>query len=200
MSDDITKNDIISTFFTIGNVLNADFIEESSVEEIDAQIKEEFSSEIDVEELKDESDCIISNIQNEIHEIEVKKEQIEQSLTTARIKDAGFLEKEIKSMILSSKRVLEVLEKDIKVGAPPRMYEVYATLLGSITSQYKELRNLNESIAKFFIENQKQHLDERKEDNKMMLSSTDALSMYMSAKKDSQVDAIDADFDIVNDV
>lgn len=199
MSKQVTVKDMTETFFNIGESLNTDFVEEASIKEIDEQIKEEFSSEIDDEELKEESNNIVTSIQNEVHEIEVKKENLENTLMTARIKDAGFLEKEIKSLILSSKRVLETLEKDIKVGAPPRMYEVYATLLNAITGQYKELRSLNESIAKFVIENKKQNLDERKEDNKMILSSTDALSMYMDAKKNSQMDAVDADFDVMDE-
>lgn len=199
MGKEVTVNDLTQTFFNIGNALDTDFIEEASMEEIDEQIKEEFASEIDDEDLKEQSTDVVTGIQDEVHQIEVRKEQLEDSLMSAKIKDAGFLEKEIKSLILSSKRVLETLEKDIKVGAPPRMYEVYATLLNAITGQYKELRSLNESIAKFVIENKKQNLEEVKEDNKMMLSSNDALAMYMEAKKTSQMDALDADFDVVDE-
>ncbi len=149
--------------------------------------------------MKTQSEDVMTNIQNEVANINDAKENIETALQSARIKDSNFLEKEIKSLILSSKTVLETLQRDIKVGAAPRMYEVYATLLNAITSQYKELRNLNESIAKFVIENKKQNLEEVKEDHKMVLSSTDALSLYMDAKEASQMDTIDAEFDIVDD-
>lgn len=199
MSDKLTVNELSRTFYNLGETINTDFVEEVSVEELDEHIKEEFSSVINDEELKEDSNSLITDIQSEVTSIEEKKEYIENALVTAKIKDAGFLEKEIKSLILSSKKVLEVLEKDIKVGAPPRMYEVYATLLNAITGQYKELRALNESIAKFVIENKKQNLEEVKEDNKMMFKSTDALDALMAAKQDSIIDSIDADFDILED-
>ncbi len=201
MSNDIDSiNDIHRSFFSIGESLDAEFVEEASMEDIDEQIKEEFSSDIDDKELKSQSTDLMVNVQQEVANINTKKEEIEQALTTARIKDSNFLEKEIKGLILSSKRVLETLEKDIKIGAPPRMYEVYATMLNAITGQYKELRNLNESIAKFVIENKKQNLDEVKEDHKMVLNSNDALDLYMQAKDESQMDAIEADFDVMDDV
>lgn len=199
MSDELTMNELTRTFFNIGEAINTEFVEEVSIEEIDAHIKEEFSSVIDDVDLNKESNELMSDIQHEVANIEQKKDNLENALVTAKIKDAGFLETEIKSLILSSKKVLEVLEKDIKVGAPPRMYEVYATLLNAITGQYKELRALNESIAKFVIENKKQNLEEVKEDHKMMFKSTDALDALMAAKQNSIVDAIDADFELAEE-
>jgi len=200
MSDEIDSvNDIQQSFFSIGEALDAEFVEEASMEEIDEQIKTEFASVIDDEDLKSKSNDLMANVQQEVADINTKKEEIETALTTARIKDSNFLEKEIKGLILSSKRVLETLEKDIKIGAPPRMYEVYATMVNAITGQYKELRSLNESIAKFVLENKKQNLDEVKEDHKMVLSSNDALDMYMKAKENSQLNAVDADFDLVDE-
>jgi len=200
MSDEIDSvNDIQQSFFSIGEALDAEFVEEASMEEIDEQIQTEFSSVIDDDDLKSKSNDLMTNVQQEVADINTKKEEIETALTTARIKDSNFLEKEIKGLILSSKRVLETLEKDIKIGAPPRMYEVYATMVNAITGQYKELRSLNESIAKFVLENKKQNLDEVKEDHKMVLSSNDALDMYMKAKENSQLNAVDADFDLVDE-
>jgi hypothetical protein len=200
MSKDIESvNDIQRSFFSIGDSLDTEFVEEASMEEIDEQIKKEFSSEIDDKDLKSKSTDLMESVQQEVDTINTKKEEIENALTTARIKDSNFLEKEIKGLILSSKRVLETLEKDIKIGAPPRMYEVYATMLNAITGQYKELRNLNESIAKFIIENKKQNLEEVKEDHKLILNSNDALDMYMKAKEDSQMDGIEAEFNVIDD-
>jgi len=199
MSDIESVNDIHRSFFSIGEALDAEFVEEASMEEIDEQIKEEFSSELKDTKLKEKSTDLMTNVQNEVVTINEKKEELENALTTARIKDSNFLEKEIKGLILSSKRVLETLEKDIKIGAPPRMYEVYATMLNAITGQYKELRSLNESIAKFVLENKKQNLEETKEDHKLVLNSNDALNMYIKAKELSQMDRIDADFTIVDE-
>ena len=199
MSDIESINELHRTFFSIGEALGAEFVEEESMAEIDKHIQEEFASDIDNTELKDKSVNLMTDVQQEVMTINSKKAELENALTTARIKDSNFLEKEIKGLILSSKRVLETLEKDIKIGAPPRMYEVYATMLNAITGQYKELRSLNESIAKFVLENKKYNLEEVKEDHKMIMSSNDALDLYMKAKDESQMDAIDADFDIIED-
>jgi len=193
------EKDMQQTFHKLGNVLNTEYVPEQNMEEIDKQIKEEFSSIIPDEDLKFKSNDVVGNIQREVVNINTRKEEIEQALQIAKIKDSNFLEKEIKGLILSSKRVLETLEQDIKIGAAPRMYEVYATLLNAITGQYKELRNLNESIAKFVLENKKQNLDEVKEGHKMMLNSNDALEMYMAAKEASQMDTIVTDFDIIDE-
>ena len=195
---DIDK-DMQQTFHKLGNALNAEYVPEQNMDEVDKQIKEEFSSVIPDEDLKFKSNDVMGDIQREVININTRKDEIETALQTARIKDSNFLETEIKGLILSSKTVLQTLERDIKVGAAPRMYEVYATLLNAITGQYKELRNLNESIAKFVIENKKQNLDEVKEDHKMLLNSNDALDMYMAAKEASQMDTINAEFDIVDD-
>ena len=200
MSDlKLTPADMNATFNAINEELDTEFMEEVTIEEIDEQIKEEFSSELKDTDLKEQSTDLVESVQNEVQTINDKKDELELALTSARIKDSNFLEKEIKGLILSSKKVLETLEKDIQVGAAPRMYEVYATLLNSITGQYKELRNLNESIAKFVLENKKQNLDEVKEDHKMMMSSTDALEMYQEAKRNSTMDQVDADFDIIDE-
>jgi len=200
MSNDIDSvNDIQRSFFAISEELEVEFIEEASMKEIDEQIKQEFSSEIDDADLKSASTDLMENVQKEVATINSKKEELETAISTARIKDSNFLEKEIKGLILSSKRVLETLERDIKIGAAPRMYEVYATMLNAITGQYKELRNLNESIAKFVLENKKQNFEEVKEDHKLILNSNDALNMNMKAKEDSQMDSIEADFDVVDE-
>ena len=49
------------------------------------------------------------------------------------------------------------------------------------------------------LDNQKQSLDEKKEENKMIMNTKDALEMYQKAKGVSQMNAVDTDFDILND-
>ena len=196
---DNKNEDMVTSFKSIDDELNTEFIQEVTVEEIDKHIAEEFGSVVNNKELRDESQMLMDNIQSTVADINQKKDEIEVSMGGARITDSNFLEKEIKSLILSSKSVLQTLENDIKIGSAPRMYEVYATLLNAITSQYKELRNLNESVAKFVLENKKHNLEETKEDHRIGLSSNDALNMYIKAKESSQMSNIDTEFDIVDD-
>jgi hypothetical protein len=196
MNDDgLTLDELNISFGGINKALGIEFIQELKPEELNKQISEEFSSIIGDKE----TTALINSISGEVRDLSVKTEQISNALTTARIQDAEFLEREMKSVMLSSRRVLETVEKNIKIGASPRDVEVYSGLITAITGQFKELRNLNESMAKFVLENKKQNLEEVKEDHKMMLSSNDALDMYMNARTNSQMSSIDADFDIVDD-
>jgi len=189
-----TPVELNGIYKNINDVFNAEFIEELSVDELNKQISEEFS-----EVLGDkETNALMKSIGNELTSLSAKTEQISRSLAIAEIHDAEFLEREMKSVMLSSRRVLETVEKNIKIGASPRDVEVYASLINAITGQFKELRNLNESMAKFVLENKKQNLEEVKEDHKMVLSSNDALDMLMNARSNSKTHAIDADFDIVD--
>jgi len=196
MSDEI-DDDVIESFSSLDELFGVEFEKEQSIKDIDDELST-FKSNVNDPVLKKDANTLMKDIKTEIAEIDTKKEELQTNLVGARIKDSEFLELEIKSLILSSKRVLQTLEKDIKVGAQPRMYEVYATLLGAITSQYKELRNLNESIARFVLENKKQNFEEVKEEHKMIMSSSDLLSMYQNAKDNSQMDALETTFDIVD--
>ena len=193
--DNLTPVVLNQIYKNINEVLDSEFIEELSVDELNKQISEEFSDVLGDKE----TNALIQSIGNELTSLSEKTEQISNALTTARIQDAEFLEREIKSVMLSSRRVLETVEKNIKIGASPRDVEVYATLINAITGQFKELRNLNESMAKLVLENKKQNLEEVKEDHKMMLSSTDALDMLMQARMNSKTNAIDADFDVLDE-
>ena len=184
------------TFKQLSDSLGTDYDEELTDEEINTELNKEFKSNVRDPELKNKAENVFEVAQQEIYEIEERKEDIQNQLVSAKIKDVDFLTHEIKSLILSTKRVLGTLEKDIKIGSSARMYEVYAGLVNAITAQYKELRQLNEAVAKFIIENKKQNLDEKKEEHKMVLNSNEMLDMYMQVQKDSQLNAIDADFEI----
>ena len=195
MDDELTPAELGMVYSSINDALDTDFIQELKPEELNRQIAEEFSSIIG----ETETTALMNSISNEVRDISVKTEQISNALAVARIKDAEFLEREMKSVMLSSRRVLETVEKNIKIGSSPRDIEVYSGLINSITGQFKELRNLNESMAKFVLENKKQNLDEVKEERKMMMSSTDALDMLIRARSNNHTNSVDADFDIVDD-
>ncbi len=180
----------------IGNEFDTEFDTVPTEEELNTLVLDEVESVIGT------STDGIDQITGEIAIIEEKKLEIEHALNTAKLKDAGYLENELKEMILASKAVLSVLQSDIKRGTQPRMYEVYATLTNTIVGQYKELRQLNESVAKLVVEFGKHDLNERKEDNKvsMHMNTVDIMDMYLSVKnEDSELDALDADFDVLTE-
>jgi len=193
-NEDFTPVELNEIYKNINTLFDAEFVEELSMEEINKQISEEFSDVLG----DDGTNALMKSIGSELTSMSEKTNQISNALGVARIQDADFLDREMKSVMLSSRRVLEIVEKNIRIGSSPRDVEVYSSLISSITGQFKELRNLNESMAKFVLENKKQNLDEVKEDHKMMLSSNDALNMLMQARTNSKTNAIDADFDILD--
>jgi len=141
----------------------------------------------------------IDKIEEEIQEIEDKKNEliVRSNKTDLVIKDQDYLEEEIKELIDNSKTVLQKLQNDIKIGSPARMYEVYAELLNSVLNQYKELRELNKMIESMKIMSGagfRPSVEEK--DNKISLTSDQLIDVVNKAKKNSQLNAIDASFEI----
>ncbi|MFW6219658.1 MAG: hypothetical protein ACOCZ5_00135 [bacterium] len=145
--------------------------------------------------LCDEQNEIV-DIKKEISTIDDKKNNIKQNLVV--MNDVSYIKEELIGLISSSKNILEKLEDDIKVGSPARMYEVYASLLNSITNELKELRQLNYEVAQLEVEqHKKKTLDDlQNPKDKILLSSSALLDMIHSAGKVSEMNKIEADFKI----
>ena len=90
------------------------------------------------------------------------------------------------------------LVTDLKVGSPPRMYEVYATLLNAVTNSLKELRQLNLDVAQLEVEQTKKVTleDVQGPNDKISLSAGDLLKMVKAAGESSQIAQVEADFKI----
>jgi len=118
------------------------------------------------------------------------------------------MEFELKTTINDMKAVLATLQEDIKIGSQPRMFEVYATLSKSVLDGIKELRDLNMDIENLKIKKEamslKQQIARKSPDNggnttnnvNLMLSGKDLFSMLNKAKLDSELNEIDAEFDV----
>jgi hypothetical protein len=63
------------------------------------------------------------------------------------IEDKEYLQEEIKLLIEQGKRVLDKIDKDLKLGSQPRMFEVYGSVFNSVMTGIKELRELNKNVA-----------------------------------------------------
>lgn len=154
-------------------------------------LDETFDTSYDEKEAKKQ----VAKIENNIKEIDTKKKDLKNNLVV--MNDVPYIKEELMTLISSSKNILEKLEDDIKVGSPARMYEVYATLLNSITNELKELRQLNYDAAQLEIEqNKKKSLSELNPNDKVLLSSDALLDMISTASKQSEMNRIDADFEI----
>jgi len=142
----------------------------------------------------------LDDIQKEIATIDLKKNALVNKATDTQImlQDQSFLQDELKSLITCARTVMVKLEKDIKVGSAARLYEVYAKLLDSIGNQYRVLLDLDKSI--FEAMRQTNKLDINDIGNRTInLTANQLADMMEAAGKRSQINAIEADFQIEND-
>ncbi len=145
-----------------------------------------------------ESDEEVKELKNQIQVIEDKKNELAKAVNTMpSLKDQGYMNDQIKTLILGSRTVLTKLEQDIKVGSQARMYEVYAKLLESVLKQFTELRILNETIHKIEVDYKKDKVDITNiGDQPIPLTADQLLAIVDNARESSQMGAIDAEFTI----
>jgi len=138
----------------------------------------------------------ISEFKDEISVIEIKKTDIVNRVNSQLVfQDQEFIQTELRSLIMSARTIMYKVEQDIKIGADSRKIEVYAKLVEAIGKQYTSLMELNKQI--FDAQFQKGEVDINNiGDNKISLSSEQLLDMIKSASKNSQMNEIDAKFEI----
>ena len=138
----------------------------------------------------------VEEVKKDITTIEQKKSIIEaKAKSPAVFEDQEFIQTELRSLIMSARTVMYKVEQDIKIGADNRKIEVYAKLLESIGKQYTSLLELNKHI--FDAQVTMGQVDiENIGDNKISLSPEHLLDMINKAKENSQMNAIEADFEV----
>lgn len=115
-----------------------------------------------------------------------------------RIAEVDYVSDEIKNLITLSKSVLTRLDSTIKIGATARLFEVYSQLSNSIVTQLKELRQMNESVAKLKIEEQKKNKNIFGSGNKITFTSNQLLDIITNAQARSEIKTIVPEF-IIDD-
>ncbi len=123
-----------------------------------------------------------------------KNELIEKTTQIKTLEDKQYLQTEVKSLIENSKRVLDTIQKDIKIGAPPRMVEVYAKLLSSTLEGIKELRELNQTIAN--MQMFKDPEEQPKASINVKMTAKELIQMMKEARESSQIKAVEANFSV----
>lgn len=88
-----------------------------------------------------------------IDESSVKIKRITTDLSEQKYKleDKQYIQEELKMLIESNKNVLYTLGNQCKMGASPRMYEVYSTLSNSITNNLMDLAKLNQLVTDYQV-------------------------------------------------
>lgn len=141
----------------------------------------------------------IAEIKGELDLIEEKKQKLVEQSQDLMLMDQDYIRDGLKTLIIGSANVIDKLQCDIKIGTAPRVYEVYARLIDSATAQYRELRELNRDIATVSIEKGKFNVGNMGSGDAISLKPEQLIDLIESAKEQSQVNKIDADFKIEDD-
>lgn len=149
-----------------------------------------FEGEVDIESEMNEQLANIDNIKKDI-------EKINDKIT---LKDAKYMEKQIKNNLNGLENVSNRLEQEIKVGAKPRMFEVYATLANAKMAGIKELMTLRKTIVDLQLKLKEDDDDGGKGKgnvtNNLFLSAPQLAKMLTDAKKKNGMKKVDANFKV----
>lgn len=129
--------------------INSDEEEKDEVIDLECDlIEEQNSSEQGLAEAFD-----IELTKKGIDDSSVKIKQITTDLSEQKYKleDKQYIQEELKMLIESNKNVLYTLGNQCKMGASPRMYEVYSTLSNSITNNLMDLAKLNQLVTDYQV-------------------------------------------------
>lgn len=121
------------------------------------------------------------------------------------IENKEYIKTELLTLISSNYRIMNILEQDIKVGSKPRYHEVYAILSRSVLDAVRELKELGVAEKKLQIDHKKLGLKTEAVNSlgqisrNMVLGGRQLLDMIENAKKDSQLNTIEAEYYTVED-
>lgn len=86
---------------------------------------------------------------------EIKTSISEQKYT---LEDKEYIRAELQSLIEINRSVLETLSEQCKLGAPPRMYEVFATLSNTVSTNLMSLAKLDQTITDYQVKESDENL------------------------------------------
>lgn len=137
----------------------------------------------------------IDGMKEELAIIDSKKTDLIEKIDDESLTDEGFLRTELKTLIIGARIVLQKVQSDIKIGTPAKTVEAYAKLLAEVRDTYKELRELSLSVH-----DAKKDLGKIDINNvgnkKIPLTANQLLELVEKAKENSEMNKIDANFEI----
>jgi hypothetical protein len=189
-------------FDKINDSLNTNFDEVAATKAVDTAVTK-------VEEIKTKKDELVEKVQTMV----TSKEQ------KYTLEDKEYIKFELQSLIENNKQVMMNLQNELKIGAPPRIYETFAILSNSTAGIIKELLALNRQITNYQVIESEQK--DKKEltlkeievkaltgnsqqansitnvsNNVLMLDYNQMSKILQEAKSKSALNKIDAKFDL----
>lgn len=102
------------------------------------------------------------NIGNDIEDMEEKEEKVVPKKSAKNQKytldDLEYLKTELQDRIENNRIVANELAQTLKVGAPPRLYEVYAKLSSTISDDIMHLADISRQITDYQIVESKEEM------------------------------------------
>ena len=102
------------------------------------------------------------NIGNDIEDMEEKEEKVVPKKSAKNQKytldDLEYLKTELQDRIENNRIVANELAQTLKVGAPPRLYEVYAKLSSTISDDIMHLADISRQITDYQIVESKEDM------------------------------------------
>lgn len=86
---------------------------------------------------------------------EIKTSAAQQKYT---LEDKEYIRAELQSLIELNRTVLETLGENCKLGAPPRLYEVYASLSNTVATNLMDLAKLNQTMTDYQVKETDENL------------------------------------------
>jgi len=137
-------------------------------------------------------------LKKELVKLEEKKNELIQAIKSQPvIKDQDYISDSIKTLIEQNKTILNKLATDIKIGSTATQYIAYSQLSNAVLNSIKQLQDLNKMIAEreMFI-----NPDADKPSTKnITMSASELMEMLNRARKESQLNKVDATFTIEED-
>jgi hypothetical protein len=151
--------------------------------------------------------------------IQTEKSQLTEEVKSAlsapivEIKDRQYLEDKIKGLIDRTSHVLDLMDEEFVMsgGIPPQakafMYKTYADVVNAISIQVRELRELSKmcmgldmiNTEQTIKANEEKQIEEKAKQKKFLLSGEDLANLVDAARATSQMQAIKAEFHILNE-
>jgi hypothetical protein len=162
-------------------------------------------------------DFQIKQTQKEISTIIAEKKELTaeiENLPQITIRDREYIENKTKVMITRCENMMDQLEESFKPTVNDEgkiqinfsLYgvDVYAKLVNSVASQVRELRELNRMAMGIDVINTEAYIVSKKKEpvqetnTTIKMTSSDLLKLIKEAGASNQLNAIDAEFDVIN--
>lgn len=133
------------------------------------------------------------NVDNDIEDmedsVEHKTESKPKSNQKYTLEDLEYMKTELQDRIESNRIVCEELKNCCKVGAPPRMFEVYAKLSMTISEDIMHLADLNRQITDYRVVESKEKMRQQEFELKQqqMLKKIESASKPGSPQSVTQI-------------